>query len=224
VNAIVVLNLNDYLPPIARQHFMDAAQRWSVQYVEITKPLADNLHLFWQKARIAVSEYATHYARVLQLDGDMLVMPHCPSPFDATPAGAFGAVSRIQPHRHFRVPTQRWASRLGVTPYRDEAHHLNAGLLLYQPKEHAEVLAEWQQYASATYQPRICQMPEQFVLSCLLDNHNVPVHWLPWQFNALRVGRDGPVPHEAYIAHLHSPRSTPLQRQMRQHLRHWDVG
>ena len=62
-------------------------------------------------------------------------------------------------------------------------------------------------------------MPEQFVLSCLLANRPVKVHWLPWQFNAIRTNGGGPVPTEAYIAHYHSPHRRPLEDILGDHLR-----
>lgn len=214
MNAIAVLNLSNYLPTIARDAFQSAADRWGVKYIEITTPLGD-CHHFWQKAKIPLSEHVAEFNRVLQLDADMLIAPFCPDPFQLVPEGSFGVVSRVQPHRRtFPISVQRWARHYGVTPYPRAYQHINAGLLLYEPDTHADLLHRWESHAESGRHRPPCEVPEQFVLSCLLAERDSPVYWLPWRFNACRQA-NGVVPQEAFIAHFHAPRRRPLEHIMR---------
>lgn len=213
MNAIAVLNLNNYLPDIGRKAFQAAAERWGVDYVEITEPLS-SAHHFWQKAQIPLSIHLAKYERVLQLDADMLVSQDCPNPFEIVPENAFGVVSRVQPNRpqrDFRVAY--WSRHYCVPGYRDPKQHLNAGLFLYNQIAHAELLRTWQDRAEPGPDKPKCSLPEQFVLSCLLATGMVPVHWLPWQFNACRA-QQWSVPRDCYIAHFHAPRKRPLAEIM----------
>jgi hypothetical protein len=217
--ALVVFNINDFMPPIARHHFLAAAERWGCQFVEIVQPLSDS-HWFWQKASIPTSLYVQPYDRVLQLDADMLVMPDCPNPFDVTPSEAFGVVSRVQPGRPgFSFNKEQWGAYYDILPYENAEQHLNAGFLLYRPRDHKALLEEWPTYADPGPWPSPCGVPEQFVLSCLLTHRPIAVHWLPWPFNACRAPWKNGIPDNAYIAHFHGPRHRPLAVQMQAYFR-----
>jgi hypothetical protein len=219
MNAIAVLNLMDFMPSIARRGFLKAAERWNCQFVEITEPPDYTKHHYWQKALIHLSGHVASFERVLQLDADMLVADDCPNPFDVVPCNKIGVVSRVQPMRRnlaMRDPmtVQHFARKYRVRPYRKPRQHLNAGLVLYNQKSHAEILQRWKAKAErGTERPR-CPLPEQFVLSCILAEYPLLVHWLPWQYNACRQ-INGQVPQEAFIAHFHAPRKRPLAEIMR---------
>ncbi len=213
-DALVVLNTNDFMPEIARKAFKAAASRWACDFVEITEPIT-GYHHFWDKAAIPLSDHATAYYRVLQLDADMLVAPDCTNPFDLVPLGKFGVVSRVQPHRSgFKFHKMAWAKHYNVTPYSVGRQHLNAGFLLYEPTTHQALLRDWQSHSERSGKKPRCPVPEQFVLSCLLAQTDL-AYWLPWQFNACRKGWRGPVPADGYIAHFHGPRQAPVARMMR---------
>lgn len=193
MNAIVVLNLNNFLPDIARKAFQAAADRWGAEYVELTEPVllpnGRRVHHFWQKALIPQSTALEPYARVLQLDADVLVMPNCPNPFDAVPEGKIGVVSRIQAHRPVRAliaSLTKFApgcrTFFGLEPYKHETQHLNAGFILYEPKTHASLLRRWVRCGKrARWKGGI--VPEQLALSCLLAHRKSPVYWLSAEFN-----------------------------------------
>jgi len=217
MNAVAILNLNNFMPQIARAAFQAAAQRWGAAYIEVTQSLG-NFHPFWAKAHVPLSCHTRGFERVLQLDADMLVAPDCPSPFTYAPADKFGVVSTVQPDRlvrhirHFNIA--KWASHYRVKGYTRPREHLNAGLLLYHQGHHEALLRRWQTHAETGTRRPPCPMPEQFVLSCLLAENPAQRHWLPWQFNACRLP-SGVVPHKAYIAHFHAPRRRPLGVIMR---------
>ena len=209
MDAVCVLNIGNFLPAKCRESFQAAAERWQVEYVEITEPLG-KCHHFWQKAIIPLSCHAARFERVLQLDADMLVADDCPSPFAIVPKNAFGVVSRVQPYRpELSFQVQRWASHYKVTGYRDPREHINAGFMLYNPNAHADLLRCWQDRAEPGPERPRCSLPEQFVISCLLAERTVPVYWLSWMFNACRQN-NGAVPRNCYIAHFHAPRHRPL--------------
>ena len=194
MNAIVVLNLRNYLPEAVRASFMDACSRWECKFVEITKPFG-RMHHFWQKSLIPLSQYTKPFDRVLQLDGDMLIRSDCPNIFSLVPADNIGVVSRIQP-RSGRVtadsPSTPWerdqAVKMGLSAYTKQVHHLNCGLVLYSPPRHRALLLEWEQTGRRLNWRRY-RAPEQFALSCLLQSTAAPVTWLPWQYNTTAAGR-----------------------------------
>jgi hypothetical protein len=212
MNALVVLNLNDFMPQKVRESFRDAARRWACEYVEITKPLG-SMHHFWQKSLIPLSGYADPFDRILQLDADMMIRSDCPSLFDAVPPGRFGAVSRVQdgnlnPQVVADYRRARQASAMGLVPYESPEQHLNCGLILYEPVAHRQLLAAWSQVGWDNGW-KVFLLPEQFALSCLLHTMKVPVHWLPYTYNTVFAPRHRWAPPgkmTTYIYHFNAPR------------------
>ena len=212
MNALVTLNLNDFMPPQVRESFHAAADRWGVKYVEITAPLGPQHH-FWQKAIIPLSRYADSFDRVLQLDADMLIRSDCPSPFEIVPPENVAVVSHVQPgrppHMRFERMKAAWAKHQGLVPYRKSRDHLNLGLFLYSPPRHATLLRRWAQVGSDCNWSTWVSVPEQFALSCLLPMMRVPVTWLPWTFNTIRAMQRpmlaGPGVMKTYIYHFNGP-------------------
>jgi hypothetical protein len=206
MNALVILNVGNFCLPKVRESFQDAANRWGVKYVEITEPLGPiGLHHFWQKALIPTSRHVAGFDRILQLDCDMLIRSDCPSPFDLVPETHFGAVTAVQ---RLGVPkwnrrTHRWAHRMGLTLYPRPRDHLNAGLLLYNLTAHAAMLREWPEVGRRCNWPGPPQLlvPEQFAISCLLHQMQVPVTWLPSTFDTTWAGRFSPGPMHKYVYH-----------------------
>jgi hypothetical protein len=181
-NALVCLNLRDFMPSHVRESFSLAARKWGAEYVEITEPLGD-MHHFWQKALIPLSRYAVGFDRILQLDCDMLIRSDCPSLFALVPNSRFGAVSQVQ-HQ------QEWAALMGLVPYPRQRLQANLGLIVYSPTVHRPLLEEWQETGLRCNYYWVKGMPpEQFALSCLLYSMRIPMRWLPWKFNAIRAQR-----------------------------------
>jgi len=201
MNAIVVLNVGRRsLHPKSRASFVAAAERWGVEFVEITDPLAP-VHHFWQKA-FAI-ERLSAFDRVVQMDADMLIRWDAPSPFELVPDDHIGVVSSRQftpPPRDFLLspPTgeeskgvwisrhrdgcvQGWARHMGMQPCHDE-RHLNGGFFLYSTTLHRELFSRLREVGkSAKWTPR--RLPEQASLSVLLHNLNPPQTWLPHTWN-----------------------------------------
>ena len=225
MNCLVTLNLNHYLPTLARESLQAAALRWGVTYLEITEPLAD-IHHFWQKALMPACPQVASFERVLQLDGDMLIRSDCPNPFDFVPPELFGVVSRVQPGRprHIaRLAAGRRTARLLELPmYRHGTEHINAGFMLYNTSLHADLLNAWQQVGRQHNWPKV-PFPEQVALSCILAQSPGRVMWLPWQFNTCSVNMRFPSGRmQAFIYHLHRPHPHGLQRHLERY--QWNLS
>lgn len=220
MNALCVLNLNNFMPLKVRRSFRHAAVRWHCEFVEVTTPLGP-WHPFWQKASIPTSPYVRNFDRILQLDCDMLIRNDCPNIFDLVPEDNIGVVSRIQPGSG-QPPRMEWkmapgARAMGLTPYPKIEHHLNAGLILYSPVRHRALLEAWKAAGSRCHWAIVAGVPEQLALSCLLQSMDVPTTWLPWQYNTLRAGRKAIAPPGAmktYVYHFNGPRGRNLQKEV----------
>jgi len=194
VNALAVLNVGlKSLHPKSRESFLSAADRWGVEFVEITEPLAP-VHHFWQKA--FVIEALQRFDRVVQMDADMLIRWDAPSPFDLVPSNHIGVVSARQfvpaaadatesktgwISRHRDACIRVWARRLEAEPCHDE-WHLNGGFFLYSTSAHRELFARLRGVGEAANWTR-WKLPEQASLSVLLYNLKTPQTWLPQTWN-----------------------------------------
>jgi hypothetical protein len=206
MNAIVTLNLRNFMPACARASFQHAAKRWAVEYIEIVEPLGQ-VHHFWQKAILSSSKHVTGIDRILQLDGDILIRSDCPSPFDLVPRENFGVVSRVQQgisRRRFETRRHLMASRMGLAAYSDPKQHLNAGLILYDRMFHERILSDWVTVGARCSWSTECNVPEQFALSCLLQATATAVTWLPATYNFLLAQRQPTGPMHAFVYHYNA--------------------
>lgn len=229
MNALIVFNFKSFLPAQAQASMKAAAERWNVQYVEVTEPLAP-IHHFWQKTWVPFT-VGQAFDRVAVLDADMLVRSDCPNVFDLVPENAFGVVSRVQSHRPARQQRELGrrvlrlkAMRFGLRPYRVEAQHLNGGLIVYSPARHMAALQDWKR-AGQFVNWRRFWWNDQAALSCILARGTTNVHWLPWQFNTLDAGRNprfssGPM--TTWVYHFNAPRRRSLAEVMADVS--WEVG
>ena len=233
MNAVVILNLRDFLPMCARASFQHAAARWGATYLEITEALGP-MHHFWQKAIIPSSPHVARFERVLQLDCDMLVRSDCPSPFDVVPATNFGVVSRVQtgnPLHLLRYLGKKAAKKFALDAYPDEFYHINAGFILYNTAAHAKELRLWFD-AGKHCRWANWLFPEQLALSCILHQTNVPTTWLPSEWNCLhpwRVYHAGARAFEqpgqsmqANVYHFNRPRGRQPLKSMMENVQ-WDM-
>lgn len=187
-NAIIVLNLNNYLIPHARRSMLAATRRWGCSFLEVRQKLK-NVGMFWQKPLIAVGP-AQAYDRVLALDGDILIRDDCQSLFAMVPEDGLGVVSRCQHGCNTGdAGMARWSRILGL-PQPPDDRHMNGGLFLYNPRLHRPLLEKWVAAGASTgwRHNRTC---DQASLSVLLYNTTFPVVWLPWEYNAVYAGRTG---------------------------------
>lgn len=188
MNALITINLRNYLSVKARASLQAAATRWGCEYVEVTDwpcPELKGKHPWWQKTFVH-SGPARDFDRVAVLDGDILIRDDCPSLFDVVPEDHFGAVSRIQPGMPKRKDPDnellRYAQWLGLKCPPKECH-INSGVTVYSPKLHradldaVQVGAKMGQY----------KIGDQAVLSVVMFNSDHPTFWMPYTFNALRA-------------------------------------
>jgi hypothetical protein len=196
MNALIVLNIGGtYLTEHARESFADAARRWGVEYVELTKPTAYphapvKLHHFWRKTFLWQYE-ASQYGRVAVLDADMLIRGDCPSLFAEVPPDKIGVISRCQ--KGFNADPQNnalkdWARITGL-PCPPPDKHLNGGLVVYDPHLHSGAMSQWQ-HAGRRVRFGVSGMNrnDQGALSVVLAAIPGLAHWLPWQFNTIFAG------------------------------------
>jgi len=185
MNALAVLNLNDFMPAKARDSMQAAATRWGVEYVEITERVA-NVHYFWQKTFIPLKY--SQYQRLAVLDADILIRSDCPSLFDIVPPAWIGCVSDVQhgfPKRwREKYQGRREGLRFGLKPYPTEKEHVNGGMIVYEPTSHAYYLDQWRA-AGERAGWDTAPFADEGALSCVLQHFDAPVWWLPWKFNAL---------------------------------------
>lgn len=222
-NALLVMNLNNFMPTAARDSMRDAAQRWGCEYVEITRPLA-SIPPVWQKTLIPTSTHAAPFDRVLVLDADMLIRSDCPSPFNLVPSDKIGVVSRVQPgntlaERFHRANGRLRAPRLGLAPYAREEQHINGGLVLYSPSRHADLLRRWASSGVAARHLIKDGLHEQFALSCLLAESPSLAHFLPMEFNTIRATTVPQAPAgkmATYVYHFTGTRGRGLSQRMAQ--------
>ncbi len=198
--ALATLNVGGRsLHPESRRSFQAAAARWGCEFVELLKPLAPH-HIFWQKAFVPVR--LCDFDRVLQLDADMLIREDAPDPFDLVPVENIGVVSACQfppdpadigylngvaisIHRDKCV--RAWAEWTGLRPCPD-THHLNGGLFLYGPQQHAGLFARLRDCGHRRgWNPR--RLPEQVCLSLLLHSGAAPATWLPPEWNTVAAAQ-----------------------------------
>lgn len=220
-NALVVMNLNNFMPACARESMQAAAGRWGCEYIEITRPLA-SMPPVWQKTLIPESPHASRFDRVLVMDADMLIRSDCPSPFDLVPTDKIGVVSRVQPGNtlaeRFRIANGRLrAPRLGLLPYDHEEQHINGGFVLYSPLRHAALLRRWANCGVAARHLIKDGLHEQFAMSCLLAESPSIAHFLPMEFNTIRattVPQAPAGPMATYVYHFTGMRGRGLGQKM----------
>jgi hypothetical protein len=185
---LLVLNVGGRsLYPPSRRSFEHAAQRWKCDLVEIRQRVAP-VHIFWQK--LFAPLVVQRYARVLQLDADVLIRSDAPDPFGLVPEPAVGVVtadqSTVEKLRPFRAEAAAlWAERLGLPPVQDPARLLNAGFIIYSPAIHAGLFSRARACGEAHGWDHT-GVADQSSLSVLLAAGAAPAEWLPPTWNAIR--------------------------------------
>jgi hypothetical protein len=175
-NAVIILNVGQKsIHPKSRESIKNACDRWNCDLIEITESI-NNLHVYWQKCYVC--EKYNHYNRILQLDGDMLIRWNAPNPFDIVPKDKFGIVldnqlpdsERARQIKFWRSKNARiWADIENTDPVPDQ-EHLNAGLLLYNTKQHQYIFDEAKNIGlKGDWHSK--GFPEQTVLSMLLKKY-----------------------------------------------------
>jgi hypothetical protein len=211
MNAIVSLNLRDYMHAETRASFEAAASRWKCDLVELSQPLlapgATKVHVYWQKTLIPLHDpIRTKYSRIAVLDADTLIRDDCPSLFEVVPEGRFGVAARHQPgHPASRVGHLSFWARKHAWPCPSAAQYINSGVVVCEPETHERFLRACLD-AAASVKYTTTYGGDQEVLSSVLHGMKAPTTWLPWQFNALRPGYGNSLANlgdmQAYIYHF----------------------
>lgn len=204
------------LHPKSLESCEHAAQRWDAELIVFREPVAD-CHPWWQK--VFVIDRLQSYDHVLQLDADMLIARDCPNPFACCDPSRLGVCHDLQHRRQWRFGKwlqnqgRRWAEDLEL-PLPDPGEWLNAGFLLYGPRQ----LVGWFHLARAI--GRIHDYPawglgDQSVLTILCKSFRIH-DWLPNRWNCVHAGThwrpDLPRRMRGTIYHFCGERSTRAAR------------
>ncbi len=206
---VTTLNLNNFMPAVCRESITAAADRWGAEYLEVTTPLIDRGHLWWNKS--AIHRQIEGSAQVVYVDADMLVRYDCPSPFDLVPEDHFAMV-RSNPRRLRNINyVDRWVKRVskltGLPEIDTYNQYCNAGMEVYSTDHHRDLFEWCMQYASdlGPKDGKVC-LVEQTILSMKIAGDHLPFTPLPSLFNTCYVddypgvNRQGPM--STYIYHF----------------------
>ena len=144
------------------------------------------------------------YDRILRLDSDALITPHCPNVFDIVPEDAIGAVfedvgSRA-PHRRMNI--KKVQEELGDVNWRK--NYFNSGVIVIS-RCHRDLFRLTDGDIALIQSKHLGEMKEQTFLNWRVRQQNIPVHELDFRFNHMSMfseewnGRPDPL--ESYILH-----------------------
>lgn len=153
------------------------------------EPDMNRKKFFWQRLLVA-NEYRD-YDFVISLDSDIYVNPNAPElPLKDIPDGKIGAVNErkymgnydwreiIQKKNKWEITGIDWYALSGEKKnYND---HINGGLVIYQPKYHANLFSKLYDDNIANYM-KYNQDDQSFLSSYLIDNNMI--WWLDERFN-----------------------------------------
>jgi hypothetical protein len=214
LNLLMSFNLGGtYTHPNVRDSHLAAATRWSAQYLEVTTgwPWSDrsdadpfgvklDLHRFpWPQG-----------CRVCLIDGDAIIRADCPDPFCIVPATHMGVVENNQDGREDVEANEKYwwdmvAQAFAVTDAADSWRYFNGGFMVFTPEMHLDVwrLVELTFRAHQGMIRPIGPMAEQTGMNAVCRALNVPMHYLPAEWNRLGEpawGCEGAM--GAYVLHL----------------------
>jgi hypothetical protein len=146
---------------------------------------------FWQ--RLLVPSQYMEYDYVVSMDSDIFINKHAPPlPIEEIPIGKVAAVNErkyfnnyewrqyIQVKYGWEPTGQHWHALSGYDrPYDD---HINCGMIIYQPKYHAEPITKLYEDNIDNYMN--FYQDDQSVLSVFLIDNDM-IHWLDERYNRL---------------------------------------
>lgn len=158
--------------------------------------LQNKKKFFWQRFLVA-KQYAD-YDFVVSMDSDIFIHKDAPAlPLLDIPAGAIAAVNerkymdnnyewreRVQEECGWEKTGKDWHAKSGFLDA--ESHdHVNGGLIIYQPRHHAELFAKLYDENVGQFQ-KYHQDDQSFLSMYLLRNaQTLPVFWLDGRFNRI---------------------------------------
>lgn len=194
--ALLTLNIGNVLQQKSRESLQNAAQRWSMDYVEFTEPLqAVGGMPHWQKTFLADWALQHGYGQCLYIDSDVLIREDCPDFPGLVMPGRIGVVRNDQldgvlwkdgeQNRYYHT-LNWWAKKLNINCPDIVYDHVNSGMFVFEPKAHNHFFERWQEAGKSVGWGRptklIDQSPFSVILSSLPGDSKT---FLPMQFNTL---------------------------------------
>ena len=157
------------------------------------EPNMDKKKFYWQ--RMLIPNKFQEYDYVVSLDSDIYINPEAPPlPLEEIPEGKVGAVNErkymnnyewremVQLRMGWERTGKEWHALSGES--RDYHDHINGGLVIYQPKYHAECFKDLYEDNISSYMKY--HQDDQSILSLYLIDNNI-VHWLDERFNKIWI-------------------------------------
>lgn len=140
--ALATLNVHgDGLPHNFRQSMRAAAERWGVEFVEITTPMVPWPDPYWEKLNL--DRHLAMYEQVMYVDRDVVIRSDCPNLFELVPEETFAAVPSEQEGHSFRREIEDTMTPLlrlcGIDHMVWETEYLNSGVMVFSPRRHAKI-------------------------------------------------------------------------------------
>jgi len=155
MDCLVTLNVGNYMCETAHNSLIAAADRWQVDYVEVTTPVKEGINVCYSKP--ALLHRLGHYERVAYFDADILIRDDAPNPFLDQEIDMFYAVRDISESRYTADSTIAEAIRneahipwyhrveerfgLGLQLESFCENFFNAGVLFFSPQASEDILA-----------------------------------------------------------------------------------
>jgi hypothetical protein len=150
----------------------------------------DKKKFFWQ--RLLIPFKYQEYDYVISLDSDIYINYNAPPlPLDEIPLGKVGAVNERKYLENYEwrenvQKKQKWNDTTGIEWYalsgdiKNYNDHINGGLVIYQPKYHAEIFKNL--YVNNIKNYLKYHQDDQSILSSYLIDNNM-IYWLDQRFN-----------------------------------------
>lgn len=181
---------------IFEQNIKNYCKKYEYDFILLTElifPETDNHHkkFYWQ--RMLIPDKFNQYDFVVSMDSDIYINPNAPPlPLNEIPIGKVAAVNErkyfgnyewrenIQIKMGWEKTGKDWYKLSGeIKDYHD---HINGGLVIYQPKYHAQIFKDLYHNNIAHFM-NYHQDDQSILSSFLIDNDMI--HWLDERFNRI---------------------------------------
>ena len=197
--AIVLLIIGDkYINSfnaIFRKNLQEYSESNGYDLIILENPLVEDCRsgkkFFWQ--RLLLPSIYKDYDYVVSMDSDIYINKNSPAiPFEEIPVGKIAAVNERKYFGNYdwreRVQTKYGWEKTGKDWYllsgdkRDYNDHINGGLVIYQPKYHADLFKDLYEKNFDNYN-RFHQDDQSIISLYGMDNDMI--HWLDERFNKI---------------------------------------
>jgi heat shock protein HspQ len=197
---IVTLDTGKFMHPNVEASQRAYAKRCGAEYIVVRKFIGKYRNPYATKLNLDRVKGIVEPARVLWLDGDMVISDQCESVFDLVPAGHFGAVPNNQPHSQTAEALKLASHSLETIsemakverPDIDDVY-FNGGLMLFELPYH-RAMWEWMR-KTAVYRKKVGPLEEQTLENIAVADMGYPLTLLPITYNRIgeSVWRAGPM-------------------------------